>query len=229
MAHGDRVIAIQTGSSKRLVGLATYVGDVGTGAARRVKLRPDEWLGVTVRVLKKQDPRGIGRIDALQGGNIQTIYDITTRDAHRLIAAARRMRDTAAAKVAHKASASARGTGAGFGNAEENRKVERAAVRAVTRKLTARGWHVKSVEAAKVGYDLKCWTATCELHVEVKGIKGTKPTFFITQAEGAYWKGHTHARIAVVTSALTKPKIRFLDPATDSVAFAPVLYRGSSK
>ena len=32
-----------------------------------------------------------------------------------------------------------------------------------------------------------------------------------------------------VTSALTKPKIRFLDPAIDSVAFAPVLHRGSPK
>lgn len=47
-------------------------------------------------------------------------------------------------------------SGAGYGDPETNRKVERAAVSFVTEWYEGRGWKVETVEAMKCGYDLSC-------------------------------------------------------------------------
>jgi hypothetical protein len=74
-------------------------------------------------------------------------------------------------------------TGAGFGSAAENRLVEQAAIRAVTREYTSRGWHVTSRERFCLGYDLYCKRGQKEEHVEVKGIRGAVCSFIITANE----------------------------------------------
>jgi hypothetical protein len=93
--------------------------------------------------------------------------------------------------------------GAGYGNPETNRKVERAAVEFVMKWYKIRGWKVQSVEAKKCGYDLLCTKQGSEEHVEVKGVQGTGRSFIITAGEVR--RAHTDQQfvICVVTSALS--------------------------
>jgi hypothetical protein len=61
-----------------------------------------------------------------------------------------------------------RRTGAGFGKMDDNRRVELAAVRAITRMYEARGWDVESKQSDCLGYDLLCRAGRKEHHVESK-------------------------------------------------------------
>ncbi|NJM40445.1 MAG: hypothetical protein HC853_06615 [Anaerolineae bacterium] len=47
-------------------------------------------------------------------------------------------------------------SGAGFGNAEQNKKVEQRAITLVMNLLYKNGWTVDSVELKNLGYDLHC-------------------------------------------------------------------------
>jgi 5-methylcytosine-specific restriction enzyme A len=67
----------------------------------------------------------------------------------------------------------------GFGSPENNRRVEQAAIAAVRSTYEKDGWEVQSVEAEKVGYDLRCRKAGLEEHVEVKGIQGSDICFIL--------------------------------------------------
>jgi hypothetical protein len=215
LERGDLVIALQTGNRKTLVGIAEYVRDAGKGAQRSVVLRPRELINAKIPPLKKADPKGIGSIKALAGGDVKTLYDITTSDAKKLLAAARLAKEQSVRNSVNQVSAKVLSVdekvgavGAGFGDSETNRKVERAAVAAVTRKLEDEGWTVISVEQAKLGYDLRCTRGKARRFVEIKGIQGTKTGFFITAAEVRKWQDKASpSEVAVVTSALTKPRI----------------------
>ena len=93
---------------------------------------------------------------------------------------------------------------AGFGDAETNALVEKAAVRKVTQQLERRGFNVISRERERVGYDLDATKGRQELHVEVKGVSGEGMQFLITQAEVAKAKSDSAFRLMVVTKARTK-------------------------
>jgi hypothetical protein len=93
--------------------------------------------------------------------------------------------------------------GAGFGSAEQNRKVEAAAIRKVTRELKSRGYSVVSRERDKIGYDLDATKGRSELHVEVKGITGVALKFPITSSEKKRAANDKAFRLMVVTRALT--------------------------
>jgi hypothetical protein len=97
--------------------------------------------------------------------------------------------------------------GAGFGDVESNRLVERAAVRAAKRNYEASGWRVQSVETKKVGFDLLCRKARQQLHVEVKGVSGRGSGFILTGGE--YQKAASDKRyeLCLVESALSAPTI----------------------
>jgi len=98
--------------------------------------------------------------------------------------------------------------GAGFGNPETNPLVEKAAVDKVTALLKKRGYRVKSREIDKIGYDLDAFKGRQELHIEVKGISGTKLSFPITQGELIPAGSDPLFRLFAVTSAMTdKAKI----------------------
>lgn len=98
--------------------------------------------------------------------------------------------------------------GAGFGTAEDNRKVERAAVAAATKHYKRDGWQVKSVEAGKCGFDLLCRKERQECHVEVKGISGGGFGFILTYGEYQKAASDNKYELCLVRSALTNPTIK---------------------
>ncbi len=98
--------------------------------------------------------------------------------------------------------------GSGFGSVETNRRVEKAAIGFVTCHYEKEGWTVTSVEAQKVGYDLRCNKEGEEVHVEVKGTQGYDVCFIITAAEVRNAMIDRKHCTCVVTSALTaEPKM----------------------
>ncbi|MDQ1612162.1 MAG: hypothetical protein QOG00_2093 [Pyrinomonadaceae bacterium] len=94
-------------------------------------------------------------------------------------------------------------SGAGFGNPETNKKVERAAVSYVTRWYEEQNWKVISVESEKRGYDLFCSKNSVEEHVEVKGVQGGLPSFIVTTNEKRQAQNNSNFVICIVTSALS--------------------------
>ncbi|MGO1049050.1 protein NO VEIN domain-containing protein [Crossiella sp. CA198] len=98
-------------------------------------------------------------------------------------------------------------SGAGFGSAELNRKVELAAMAAVTEYYAKRGARVADVSLHRRGWDLDCHLDNGEvLRVEVKGVRGDSPRFLLTRNE--FIKAtRPDWRLAVVTGALTTPKV----------------------
>ena len=105
------------------------------------------------------------------------------------------------------AATASRTVGAGFGSPEENKRIERAAIRVATIHLEHDGWRVRSVETDKVGYDLHCDRAGQILRTEVKGVRGTEMRFILTAAE--YRRAQTDPEFAlcIVTSVLRAPKV----------------------
>jgi len=94
-------------------------------------------------------------------------------------------------------------SGAGFGDPEQNRKVEAAAINFVTGEYVLDGYAVVSREREKVGYDLLATREQVELHLEVKGVSGNSPDQFpITANEVAIARIDSQWRIAIVVNAL---------------------------
>ncbi len=93
--------------------------------------------------------------------------------------------------------------GAGFSNAEMNRKVMEAAVSFVSEWYEERGWGIQSVEAERCCYDLLCMKGSAEEHVEVKGVKGTVLSFIITAGEVRQARTNPRFILCAVTSALS--------------------------
>lgn len=91
--------------------------------------------------------------------------------------------------------------GAGFGRSESNRIVEQAAVALVTDHFVDQGYTVTSRESENVGYDLDVQRGTDVLHVEVKGVSGRIPEFFLTANERTCSEEDRAFRICVVTEA----------------------------
>lgn len=111
-------------------------------------------------------------------------------------------------------------SGAGFGNAEQNRLVERAACKVVCKHFKNRGYKVVSREKEKVGYDFVVSKNGKELHVEVKGVSGNVQKFPITINEVDCARLDSNFRLAVVTEARSrKPRIQFFTPKEFSKRF----------
>lgn len=203
---GDLILAYQTNRNE-LVGLARVEKQKKRGRHLDLYLQPVEELRVRVRPLKKASER-IGRIPALQPGPIRTLYDISKIDASWLLHAARGASrvDIRSASAAAEASAS----GGGFGSAEDNKAVERAAMRVAATRLRQDGWKVRDVSARKCGYDLECSRGRSLLHVEVKGGSGLEKKFILTQNELATWEADRNYSLALVTLALEEcPLVEF--------------------
>ncbi|MCG2760251.1 MAG: DUF3883 domain-containing protein, partial [Candidatus Delongbacteria bacterium] len=97
--------------------------------------------------------------------------------------------------------------GGGFGSAKENKKVEEAAMRFVTRWYRKKGWSVSDVSAQCRGYDLHCVKGTTILHVEVKGSKGRDHQFIITPNEKQRWEVDPLFVLSLVTNIENTPTI----------------------
>ena len=118
-----------------------------------------------------------------------------------------------------------------FGSAEHRSRVEQRAVATVRRMLYEQGWAVVSREREGVGYDLHCTRTTQEWHVEVKGTAATDPAFFITHGEYRRAAGDPAFRLAVVTNALTEPRVAWYTGVSFRKRFAlkPLMYSASER
>lgn len=121
-------------------------------------------------------------------------------------------------------------TGAGFGDSAENSAVEAAAVRAVWKWYTDRGWSIRSVERDRCGFDLECTKGGSEERVEVKGVRGAEPCFIITAGEVKRARLDRRFVLMVVTSALSRSSRISRFPGSTFVRqfdLSPVQYRAS--
>jgi hypothetical protein len=98
-------------------------------------------------------------------------------------------------------------SGAGYGDPLTNAKVEAAAMDLVATAYAAAGWAVSDVSMQKVGWDITVNRADQELHLEVKGVSGSKPTVLLTRNEYATAETDPAWRLVVVTQALTNPTL----------------------
>jgi hypothetical protein len=77
------------------------------------------------------------------------------------------------------------------------------AIELVTRRWEEDGWTVRSVEAQKVGYDLRCDRENEQAHLEAKRTQGSDVCFIITAAEIRNARIDPRPITCVVTAALT--------------------------
>ena len=125
-----------------------------------------------------------------------------------------------------KVATTTRASGAGFGTAEQNRRVEETAVAVVSEAYRNEGWEVISVEHERCGFDLRCSRGTEEAHVEVKGVAGGERRFVITAGELRRAQEDHQFVLALVTRALSAPVLERL-PASEfrrSFRFEPIQY-----
>lgn len=88
---------------------------------------------------------------------------------------------------------------------EKRTRVEKVAVRYVTKTYKRQGWKVESVELEKVGYDLHCTKGNQVACVEVKGTSGSREEFILTANEYESAKANEDFVLCIVTNALSKP------------------------
>ena len=213
---GDTVFAYQTDRNE-LVGVARVVAWRPQGRYKRLFLKPVRTIGVRVRPLKEANSK-VARIPALQPGPIQTLYSISREDAAALLKAAGTQLELAADEPESKAEQALKG--AGFGTPEQNKLVERAAVRHIVRRYRTQGWSVRDVSSKNHGYDLLCNWSGEELHVEVKGARGDGQQFFLTHKELNAWTTDKYFVLAFVGNALSaKPSVSFFPGAATQKEF----------
>lgn len=214
---GDTILAYQTNRNE-LVGIARVVGWKPHGKHKRLVLKPVRRIGVRVRPLKKASSK-VARIPAFQPGPIRTLYPISRADAAALLKAAG-VYLTIAADISESSAAQA-AKGAGFGTPENNKRIEQAAVRHVTRHYKSQSWSVKDVSSDNLGYDLNCKRSGKERHVEVKGASGDGQQFIITAKELRAWTIDRRFVLAFVGNALSaKPSLSFFPGAVSQAEFA---------
>ncbi|HEY4245865.1 MAG TPA: DUF3883 domain-containing protein [Lacunisphaera sp.] len=122
--------------------------------------------------------------------------------------------------------------GGGFGNSEQNKLVEQAAIKFVTEYLTRKKYGVKSREAEKIGYDLDAQRGKEILHAEVKGVSGDALNFIITQSEVATARIDPFFRLFVVNRPLAKKPgfTEFSGSELDRLfSLTPISYTASKK
>ena len=104
-------------------------------------------------------------------------------------------------------------------------------MRQVVKFYRGRGYEVSSVERDRTGYDLLCMKGRAKLFVEVKGVRGSRRSFFMTRRELSVCTENPRFILALVTRALSARALvtpwsarEFLEqfdatPATYSVRF----------
>ncbi|MGI8815321.1 MAG: DUF3883 domain-containing protein [Pseudonocardia sp.] len=115
---------------------------------------------------------------------------------------------------------------AGFGDPVTREVVEHAAIRAVTARYESDGCTVMSVEREKCGWDLTCTAPDGrEEHVEVKGVAGSDPVVLLTRNEHRSALHDDGWTLAVVTRAVSAPKVTLYPASTVARAAEPYVYR----
>ncbi|WP_239456563.1 protein NO VEIN domain-containing protein [Nocardioides solisilvae] len=118
-----------------------------------------------------------------------------------------------------------RPVGAGFGSAEQNKRVETAAVRHVEEAYEREGWDVEDVSTQKIGWDLTATRGSEIHHLEVKGVSGTLTQCFVTANELRAAEEDPAWRLVIVTSALDAPTLHDVDPSVAIHYATPTIFR----
>lgn len=116
-------------------------------------------------------------------------------------------------------------TGAGYGDPVTNAQVEKAAMDLVASTYREQGWRVQDVSARKVGWDITVRRGAEEMHLEVKGVSGSKPTVLLTRNEHATAAADPSWRLTVVTQALTSPIFAEFTPEQVLAASTPHVFQ----
>ena len=156
----------------------------------------------------------LGTASFLKSGPSGTVFPLTREQGSRMLQLLAGITTSASDRSSKKKPTKAeeaelrRRLGSGFGSAEQNKKVELAAIKAAEKHYKGDGWNVKSVEAEKIGFDLRCRKGKLERHVEVKGTAGVGAGFILTRGEYQKAESDEKYELCLVESALSNPKRR---------------------
>ena len=119
-----------------------------------------------------------------------------------------------------------------FPDAKHRKKVEKAAINAVRTLLGRKGYNIRDRQKDYCGYDLLATRKRQpkELHIEVKGTSTSEMQFFMTENERNYMN-NPKWRLAIVTSALTRPNVNMLNANQTQRAFnfSPIAWSARKK
>ncbi|MEU4607428.1 DUF3883 domain-containing protein [Kribbella sp. NPDC023972] len=115
--------------------------------------------------------------------------------------------------------------GAGFGEPATNREVELAAEAVVTRHYERRSWTVTRVAHLNCGWDLTASRGETERHLEVKGVSSSMPSILLTRNELRAAERDGSWLLAIVTTALTTPKLQEFSRDAVIAAADPTVFR----
>jgi hypothetical protein len=122
---------------------------------------------------------------------------------------------------------------ASFPTNEHIRKVEKAAIDFVWKSFENRGYRIKNLQDAHLGYDLEAVRGRTKLLLEVKGTAGETPYAYVTSNELATALGVSRNdwRMCLVVGALSSPKMSVLDAQSflDRFTLEPICYRAILK
>ncbi|MGY1829061.1 DUF3883 domain-containing protein [Geodermatophilus sp. SYSU D01180] len=197
MAAGQRVILWSTDGGKRMPRGIWGLGHV-TGPARDGVVDVDIPLLTTPITHAELEAAGIGDLEVQvqkQGPNPSWVSKEQLARLETLLPA---WPEPAAVGAAGAGSSA----GAGFGDAEQNKRVEMAAMRAVRDAYEGDGWEVEDVSARNCGWDLTCTSRRQVAKVEVKGVRGARPAVILTANEVRAARNDQHWVLAVVLQAL---------------------------
>jgi hypothetical protein len=103
---------------------------------------------------------------------------------------------------------------------EHNSKVEKAAVNFVWEYYEGLGYSLDSVEKDNAGWDLEASQNKIKLRIEVKGLSGKNPSIEISPNEyKALSAKHCNYRLAIVTNALSEPKLHICRYSQENAAW----------
>ena len=116
-------------------------------------------------------------------------------------------------------------SGAGFGTAEQNKETEIAGMSAAKKYYEKLDFKVEDVSKYNFGWDIvatpKSGKRGAKL-IEVKGVRGSEPRILLTRNEYNHAQVEGNWELAVVTNALSKPKVNIFN-SKDVIKNAEVL------
>lgn len=208
MRLGDYVLCYQT-DRREMVGVCELVRFVHTSRGpekgRNLILRPVEEFQPPVKIhdLKRKKIPALKMVRALQPG-VKTLYEVNDQEARILLYACKSgLAISIITAGATKPNGDSKHHGSGFGEAAENRKVEQRSIKDAMKWYKERGWTVVSREKDNIGFDLECSMPGQEIHVEVKGTKGNKDSFPMTEQELHCLKTDPKFVLAVIGNAMS--------------------------
>lgn len=115
-------------------------------------------------------------------------------------------------------------TGAGFGSALMNRRVELAAMKHVDTSFRDQRYTITNVSQDNCGWDMTAQRGSEVRRLEIKGVRGPEPLVLLTANEIAKAGDVESWELAVVTDALHAPRLRLFTAEQALKHIRPVVY-----